>query len=51
VTRRVAEVAAVVWARYRGHRAFGLAARQGERLAQLFATGHISVQVLHAVKA
>lgn len=44
------EVAAVVSARHRGHRAYYLAARQGERLTHPFAAGRLSPQILHAVK-
>jgi SAM-dependent methyltransferase len=49
-SRRAAEVAAMVEARHRAHRAYALAARQGRRLAGLFDGGHLSMQLIHATK-
>ncbi|XVQ14206.1 class I SAM-dependent methyltransferase [Spirillospora sp. CA-255316] len=48
-SRRADQVAAVVATRHRADRAFALAAGQGERLARLFASGQISMQLIHAV--
>lgn len=48
-SRRAERVAALVAARHQADPAFTLAARQGERLAQLFTGGQISMQLIHAV--
>jgi SAM-dependent methyltransferase len=49
-SRRAEEVAAIVEARHRAHRAYALAARQGRRLAGLFDGGHLSMQLIHATR-
>lgn len=48
-SRRVEQVTAAIAARHRAARAYTLAARQGERLNRLFATGQISIQLIHAI--
>lgn len=48
-SRRAERVAAVVAARHRGDRAYRLAVRQSERLSRLFASGRLSMQLVHAV--
>ncbi|MFC7041253.1 class I SAM-dependent methyltransferase [Nonomuraea rubra] len=48
-SRRAEQVAAVVATRHRAHPAYALAAHQGERFTHLFASGQISVQLIHAV--
>ena len=48
--RRAEEVAAMVEARHRAKGAYALAARQGRRLAGLFAGGHLSMQLIHATR-
>ncbi|WP_432947170.1 class I SAM-dependent methyltransferase [Kribbella sp. CA-253562] len=48
-SRRVEEVTAAVAAQHRATPAYALAARQTERLGRLFRSGHLSMQLLHAV--
>ncbi|MFI0452054.1 class I SAM-dependent methyltransferase [Actinomadura sp. 6N118] len=48
-SRRADQVAAIVATRHRTDPAFALAAGQGERFARLFASGQISMQLIHAV--
>ncbi|TCN41840.1 methyltransferase family protein [Kribbella orskensis] len=48
-SRRVEQVNAAIAARHQSARAYTLAARQGERLSRLFATGQVSMQLIHAV--
>ncbi|TCM37192.1 class I SAM-dependent methyltransferase [Kribbella sp. VKM Ac-2568] len=48
-SRRVEQVNAVIAARHQSARAYTLAARQGERLSRLLATGQVSMQLIHAV--
>ena len=43
------QVNAVIAARHQSARAYTLAARQGERLSRLLATGQVSMQLIHAV--
>jgi SAM-dependent methyltransferase len=49
-TRRVERVTEAVAARHRDDRAHALAARQSESFARLFASGHLSVQLVHATR-
>ncbi|WP_207945486.1 class I SAM-dependent methyltransferase [Actinomadura sp. 7K534] len=49
-SRRAEQVAAVVARRHRDDRAFALAARQSESFARLFASGQVSMRLIHAVK-
>ncbi|MFI0353271.1 class I SAM-dependent methyltransferase [Actinomadura sp. 9N407] len=49
-SQRAEQVAAVVADRHRHDRAFALAVRQGESLTRLFASGQVSMQLIHAVK-
>jgi SAM-dependent methyltransferase len=49
-SRRVERVTATIAARHRTTRAYTLAARQSERLSRLFATGQISIQLIHAIR-
>jgi ubiquinone/menaquinone biosynthesis C-methylase UbiE len=48
-SRRAERVAEVVAARHRAEPAYTLAARQGERLDRLFASGQIAIRLIHAV--
>jgi SAM-dependent methyltransferase len=48
-SRRAEQVAAVVATRHRADPAYALAAHQGERFTHLFASGQISVRLIHAV--
>ena len=48
-SRRVEQVNAAIAARHQSARAYAPAARQGERLSRLFATGQVSMQLIHAV--
>jgi hypothetical protein len=50
-SRRVEQVTSVVAARHRAAPAHALAARQGRRLSRLFATGQVSMQLVHAVNS
>ncbi|MDL4817255.1 class I SAM-dependent methyltransferase [Actinomadura opuntiae] len=49
-TRRVERVAAAVAARHRADRAHVLAAHQSESFTRLFASGQISMQLIHATR-
>jgi hypothetical protein len=48
-SRRAEQVAAVVATRHQAHPAHALAAHQGERFTHLFASGQITVRLIHAV--
>jgi SAM-dependent methyltransferase len=48
-SRRADQVAAIIARRHRTDRAFALAAGQSERFTHLFASGQISMQLVHAV--
>jgi len=48
-SRRVERVTAVIAARHHAARAYALAARQGQHLNRLFATGQVSTHLIHAV--
>lgn len=48
-SRRAEQVAAVVAARHRADPAYALATHQGERFTRLFASGQITVRLIHAV--
>ena len=50
-SRRVEQVAAAVAAKHQGDEAYGLAARQTERLGRLLSARQVSIQLMHAVAA